>query len=91
MVHTRRGRRAGPVLPLTEGRLDLDAAGSEPGAAITGRFYGAWGGVPLPDVGEGDGNAAAEVGLVINEIAAKGEPLDWVELYNALRVPHSPG
>ena len=68
---------------FTEGRLELDAAGSEPGAAITGRFYGAWGGVPLPAAGEGDGNAAAEVGLVINEIAAKGEPLDWVELYNA--------
>ena len=69
--------------PFTEGRLELDAAGSEPGAAITGRFYAAWGGVPLPAAGEGDGNAAAEVGLVINETAAKGEPLDWVELYNA--------
>ena len=23
------------------------------------------------------------MGLVINEIAAKGDPLDWFELYNA--------
>ena len=26
---------------------------------------------------------AAATGLVINEIAAQGDPLDWVELYNA--------
>ncbi len=66
---------------FTEGLLELDAAGSERGAAITGRFYGAWGGAQLP--GEGEGTVAMEVGLVINEIAASGEPLDWVELYNA--------
>ena len=66
--------------PFTEGRLELDAAGSEPGAAITGRFYGAWGGTPLL-ASEDDGDT--EAGLVINEVVAKGEPLDWVELYNA--------
>ena len=28
-----------------------------------------------------------DVGLVINEVAAKGDPLDWFELHNASRVP----
>ena len=68
--------------PFTEGRLELDTASFEPGSTITGRFYGAWGGASLTAAGQGDGNAAAEIGLVINEIASKGEPLDWVELYN---------
>ena len=27
--------------------------------------------------------AASDVGLVINEIAAQGDPLDWFELYNS--------
>ena len=73
--------------PFTQGRLELDTAGAGPGATISGRFYGAWGGAPLPATGEDDGNAAAEVGLVINEVAAKGEPLDWVELYNGSESP----
>ena len=72
--------------PFTEGRLELDAAGAGPGATISGRFYGAWGGTPRTDAGghatarTGTGDAA---GLIINEVAAKGEPLDWLELYNA--------
>ena len=32
-------------------------------------------------------DAALDVGLVINEVAAKGDPLDWFELHNASRVP----
>mgnify|MGYP001985910810 CR=1 FL=1 len=28
------------------------------------------------------GEVTADIGLVLNEIAAKGEPLDWVELHN---------
>ena len=31
----------------------------------------------------GDAEAGAEIGLVINEVAAQGDPLDWFELYNA--------
>ena len=34
-----------------------------------------------------DADAPLDVGLVINEAAAKGDPLDWFELYNASRVP----
>ena len=29
----------------------------------------------------------ADIGLVINEVAAKGDPLDWFELYNSLSDP----
>ena len=32
---------------------------------------------------DGDAEAGAEIGLVINEVAAQGDPLDWFELYNA--------
>ena len=76
---------------FTQGRLELDAAGSGPRAAITGRLYGAWGGVPLPADGEGDGNAAAGIGLVINELASKGEPLGLGRALQHLSVLHSPG
>ncbi len=31
---------------------------------------------------ESAASGAAEPGLVINEVAAQGDPLDWVELYN---------
>ncbi len=31
---------------------------------------------------EGENTSAIETDLVLNEIAAKGEPLDWFELYN---------
>ncbi len=76
--------------PFTTGTLELTQAGTEPGAAIAGSFSGAFGETASP--AEGD-NAPAEaapsptasggVGLVINEVAAKGDPLDWFELYNA--------
>ena len=38
-----------------------------------------------PPVGmvAGDGTTSAADGLVINEVAAKGDPMDWFELYNA--------
>ena len=68
--------------PFTTGTLELSEAGTEPGAAIVGSFSGSFGGIPsFPE--DSYGTAAADTGLVINEVAAKGDPLDWFELYNA--------
>ena len=71
--------------PFTTGTLELSEAGTEPGAAIVGSFSGVFGGIPSsPEGGEGGaGTTEAYTGLVINEVAAKGGPLDWFELYNA--------
>ena len=57
----------------------------EPGAAIVGSFSGVFGGIPSSPEGSegGAGTTEAYTGLVINEVAAKGDPLDWFELYNA--------
>ena len=80
--------------PFTEGVLELSSGGTAPGAAIVGAFSGVYGWAPSPigvdggdaqDVGASD--APLDVGLVINEVAAKGDPLDWFELHNASRVP----
>ena len=68
------------VLPLSGGRLELAAAGAWPGAMLSGRFYGAIGGADLPDTAAAPPSGP---GLVINEIAASGDPLDWFELYNS--------
>ena len=70
---------------FTTGTLELSEAGTEPGAAIVGSFSGVFGGIPSsPEGSEGDaGTTEAYTGLVINEVAAKGDPLDWFELYNA--------
>ncbi len=68
--------------PFTTGALELSEAGTEPGAAIVGSFSGSFGGIPsFPE--DTSGTTAADIGLVINEVAAKGDPLDWFELYNA--------
>ena len=78
-------------IPLDSGRLELTEAGAEPGAAISGRLFGSFEDSPSPG-GEGETVAApiaapVDIGLVINEVAAKGEPLDWFELYNTLPDP----
>ena len=72
-------------LPFTTGTLELSEAGTEPGAAIVGSLSGVFGGIPsFPEGSEGGARTtAAYTGLVINEVAAKGDPLDWFELYNA--------
>ena len=77
-------------LPFTEGTLTLLQAGAEPGAAITGSFSGAYGSTPeaaptrtYTYSGEESGPSVVDIGLVINRVAAKGDPLDWFELYNA--------
>ena len=79
--------------PFTEGTLELSAAGTEDGAAIRGSFSGVFGGVSTAPDGDGQdisvedpltvASVTSDSGLVINEIAAKGDPLDWFELYNA--------
>ena len=71
--------------PFTTGTLELSEAGTEPGAAIVGSFSGVFGGIPSSPEGSEDdaGTTEAYTGLVINEVAAKGDPLDWFELYNA--------
>ena len=80
--------------PFAEGVLELSSAGTTPGAAIAGTFSGVYGYAPSPSGGDGPngdgadpGTTAVDVGLVINEVAAKGDPLDWFELHNTLPDP----
>ena len=71
--------------PFTEGTLELSAAGTEDGAAIRGSFSGAFGGSLAVSInGELSPGMPepTDIGLVINEIAAKGDPMDWFELHN---------
>ncbi len=80
--------------PFTEGALELSSGGTSRGAAIAGAFSGVFGWTPSAP-GDADAgsqsaspsDAPLDVGLVINEVAAKGDPLDWFELHNASRVP----
>ena len=80
--------------PFTEGTLELSAAATTPGTPIAGAFSGVYGyAAPLPggdgpDGGDGSegadpGTTPVNAGLVINELDAKGDPLDWFELHNA--------
>ncbi len=71
--------------PFSEGVLRLAEASAEQGAAVSGSFSGVFGGIPppLPPEDEASDGAPADVGLVINEIAAQGDPLDWFELHNS--------
>ena len=73
------------VIPFTQGQLDLSQAGSAPGAVIAGSFSGMYGpcGPYGPDARTDTGTAPVNIGLVINEVAAKGGPMDWFELHNA--------
>ena len=69
-------------IPLDSGRLELSEAGTEPGAAISGRLFGSFSEPDLPASAVTTIPETADIGLVINEVAAKGEPLDWFEVYN---------
>ena len=76
--------------PFTEGTLKLSRAQATPGDPIAGTFSGVYGYAPSPSGGDspdgegvGPGTATADVSLVINEVAAKGDPLDWFELHNS--------
>ena len=71
-------------LPFTEGQLELTEAGTEDGAVIYGIFNGVFGEPPSStDDGDATLSLVTDIGLVINEVAAKGDPFDWFELYNA--------
>ncbi len=64
-------------LPLASGQLELIEADTKLGTPIVVRFHGA--------VGDGEASvdtAPADVGLIVNEVAAQGEPLDWFEIHN---------
>ena len=84
-------------LPVTSGALTLSQASAEKkGAAISAQFNGAVGyfaaAPPPSDDAQTQTDAnddVSEIGLVINEIAAKGDPLDWFELHNASNTPIS--
>ena len=71
--------------PFTTGTLELSVAATEPGATIVGSFFGFFGEILThPEGSEGSVvSVTANPGLVINEVAAKGDPLDWFELYNS--------
>ena len=73
-------------LPVLTGALTLSEASAKPGAAISAQFAGAVGFVAPPSADWTQTNAAAisvvDTGLVINEVASKGDPLDWFELHN---------
>ena len=66
--------------PFTEGTLELSAAGTTPGDPIAGTFSGVYG--YAASLTGGDSPDGEGVGLVISEVAAKGDPLDWFELHN---------
>ena len=73
--------------PFTEGTLMLSAAGTAEGSAISGSFSGRFGDAALPASASEPTAEVADIGLVINEIAAKGDPFDWFELHNTLSDP----
>ena len=70
---------------VTGGTLEIWEAGTGSGEVISAAFFGAFGEPGAP--GDGDrgvgGTGPLDIGLVINEVAAKGDPLDWFELHNA--------
>ena len=78
-------------LPFTEGTLVLSKAGTGPMAAIVGSFSASYGELPEREPYNPESNddsdtvnfVTADFSLIINEVAAKGDPLDWFELYNA--------
>lgn len=80
------GEQPDKFVPIDAGGVELDTAGTEPGAVITGRFYGAMSGAGIATQLE-RAKPAADAGLVINEVTAKGDPSDWVEIYNATDAP----
>ena len=73
---------------IGKGGIEFDEAGTEPGARVAGRFYGTLFSFEGEASAEAsDDEAATDTRLVINEVAAQGDPLDWFELYNASDEP----
>ena len=73
--------RNGRGSTMAQGRLEFFEASTELGAKITGRLHGIIFGAA------GAAAAPSSTGLVINEVAARGDPRDWFELYNASDEP----
>ena len=72
---------------IGKGRMVFDEAGTKPGNRLRGRVYGTiYGGEETDAEAIGieseDDVLANDRSLIINELAAKGDPLDWFELYN---------
>ena len=81
-------------LPFTQGTLELSEAGTGTGAVIAGSFSGVYGSMTETGPsrtytysGDEPYTSVLDIGLVINEVAAKGDPLDWFELHNTLPDP----
>ena len=73
---------------IATGRIELEEAGTEPGDRVSGLFHGNF--VNFrgdASTEEGPGEIGARIGLIVNEVAAQGDPLDWFELYNASDEP----
>ena len=69
---------------IGKGGIEFSEASTEPGARVAGRFYGTLFSFEGESSAEAsDDEAVTDTGLVINEVAAQGDPLDWFELYNA--------
>jgi hypothetical protein len=73
--------------PIGLGGIEFYEASTEVGAKVSGRFYGT---IFSTNKEATDFSAEIEAAknqqdnrLIINEVAAQGEPLDWFELYNA--------
>ncbi len=69
---------------IGKGGIEFSEASTEPGARVAGRFYGTLFSFEGESSAEAsDDEAATDTRLVINEVAAQGDPLNWFELYNA--------
>ena len=72
-------------LQVISGTLKLEQANSVPGGEISGSLHITIG--SLSDAGKLVLASGAFQSIVINEVASKGDPLDWVELYNSSYLP----
>ena len=86
------------IVPAVKGLVEFAEAGVEPGATIVGYIHATFSLEDPPVPTNCNGSAVlpgtttssqevTDIGLVINEVAAKGDPLDWFELYNTLPDP----
>ena len=67
---------------IGKGHIIFDQAEIKPGAKIVGRVYGTLYGGSSKEESTSDDLIEINKELVINEVASKGDPLDWFELYN---------
>ena len=73
---------------IDSGAIILEQAAVTGGGPVKGRVYGTLYSFGGYESGTGSvGEITADIGVVINEVATKGEPLDWFELYNTSTSP----